>query len=299
MSEMKTNTEESPQSKVQGPQAVKRPLLRYFGGKWQLRHWITAHFPGHRFYAEPFAGAASCLLAKAPAPGGEILNDLNEDLINLFRVMQDEALAAALQRKLEWTPYALAELRLSREASQDPVERARRMVVRSFMGIEVSGTRGTASGFRMGNVDLGRKDQEGKRTFRNTALDWKNWKAALPALRKRLAGVMIYQRDALEFIRLMSSPDCLQYVDPPYHLDTRTRAHGGSRYQVEFAKHEELIAALLNSSSMFVVSGYPHPSYEPLVAAGWEKHEKSYRANMSLNRRTECLWISPNAKQKL
>jgi len=276
--------------------SVKRPLLRYFGGKWQLRHWITSHFPPHQFYAEPFAGAASCLLAKPPAKGGEILNDLNEDVINLFRVMQDAELSAELQRKLDWTPYALAELKLSREQSEDRVERARRMVVRSFMGIEVAGTRGTASGFRMGNVDLRRKDQFGKRTFRNTAKDWKNWKAAIPALRKRLEGVMIYERDALEFIELMSSPDCLHYVDPPYHLDTRTRAHGGSRYKVEFAKHDELISALLKSPSMFVVSGYPHASYQPLVDAGWVRVEKDYRANMSMSRRRECLWISPNAQ---
>lgn len=279
------------------PLKPTRPLLRYFGGKWQLRHWITSHFPPHHFYAEPFAGAASCLLAKPPAPGGEILNDLNQDLINLFRVMQDDTLATELQRKLEWTPYALAELKRSREASLDPVERARRMVVRSFMGIEVSGTRGSSSGFRMGNVDLRRLDQEGKRTFRNTARDWKNWKASVPALRSRLASVMIYERDALEFINLMSSPDCLQYVDPPYHLATRTRAHGGSRYRVEFAQHDQLIATLLHSPSMFVLSGYPHPSYEPLITAGWTRIEKDYRANMSPRRRTECLWISPNARR--
>lgn len=276
---------------------VKRPLLRYFGGKWQLRHWIIGYFPEHQFYAEPFAGAASVLLAKPPAPGGEIINDLNRDTINLFRVMQDATMAADLMRRLEWTPYAAAELAISREPSEDPVERARRMVVRSFMGIELAGTRGTASGLRMGNVDLMRLDQEGKRTFRNTAIDWDNWKAALPAIRERLARVMIYERDAFDFIRLVSAPDCLLYVDPPYHLETRTRAHGGSRYAVEFGieEHKRLVATLVESSAMVVLSGYPHADYAPLEAAKWTRVEKDYRANMSLTRRTECLWISPNA----
>lgn len=279
--------------------APTRPLLRYFGGKWQLRHWIIAHLPPHRFYAEPFAGAASVLLAKERAPGGEILNDLNRDTVNLFRVMQDSALAKELKRRLSWTPYALAELEISREPSPDPVERARRMCVRSFMGIEVAGTRGTASGFRMGNVDLQRLSQDKRRTFRNTGTDWENWKRALGAIRSRLAGVMIYERDAIEFIRLMAAPDSLLYIDPPYHLATRTRAHGGSRYAVEFPPlaHERLVAELLVTPAMCVLSGYPHEIYAPLEAAGWQRVEKDYRANMSETRRTECLWISPNAQR--
>lgn len=276
--------------------APTRPLLRYFGGKFQLRHWITGHFPAHRYYAEAFAGAASILLSKDRAPGGEIINDLNRETVNLFRVMQDVTLSAALIEKLSWTPYAKAELEISREPHEDPVERARRMVVRSFMGIELSGTRGTKSGFRMGNVDLRRLDQDGSRTFRNTGDDWNNWKAALPAIRERLAGVMIYERDAIDFIRLMSAPDCLIYIDPPYHLDTRTRAHGGSRYAVEFGpdQHHQLITELLTCPAMVVLSGYPHPSYLPLETAGWKKVEKDYRANMSKTRRTECLWLSPS-----
>lgn len=276
-----------------------RPLLRYFGGKWQLRHWILSHLPPHRFYAEPFAGAASVLLAKAPAPGGEILNDLNQDLINLFRVMQDPTLSQELRRRLDWTPYAQAELRSSREASPCPVEQARRLVIRSFMGIEVAGVRGTASGFRMGNVDLRRLGVDGKRTFRNCARDWANWKDALEMIRTRLAKVMIYEKDALEFLALMGSPDCLIYLDPPYHIETRTRGHRGSRYAVEFGgdRHAALVAGLLKCPAMCVLSGYPHDSYAPLEAAGWRRVEKDYRANMSARRRTECLWISPNAQQ--
>jgi DNA adenine methylase len=273
---------------------VTRPLLRYFGGKWQLRHWIIGHMPDHQFYAEPFAGAASVLLAKPPAPGGEIINDLNGDTINLFRVMQDKAQCAELLRRLDWTPYAKAELELSRLPSCEPVERARRMVIRSFMGIEVAGVRGTASGFRMGNVDLRRLDQDGSRTFRNTGRDWCNWKAALPAIRDRLADVMIYERDAMEFIELMSAPDALLYIDPPYHIDTRTRAHGGSRYAVEFspAQHDHLVTVLLNCPAMVMLSGYPHDSYTPLEKAGWRRVDRDYRANMSARRRTEVLWMN-------
>jgi DNA adenine methylase len=268
-----------------------RPLLRYFGGKWQLRHWIIKHLPDHRFYAEPFAGAASVLLAKAPAPGGEILNDLNQDLINLFRVMQNGAAAAELQRRLDWTPFAKAELEVAREYSEDSIERARRMLIRSFMGIEVAGVRGTASGFRMGNVDLNRLDQEGSRTFRNCAKDWDNWRSALDSIRERLRHVMIYQRDALDFIDLMDASDCLLYLDPPYHPETRTN----TRYSVEFGpkEHVALIERLLRCKAKVVLSGYNHDSYSPLEAAGWVVKSKPYRANMSPRRRTECLWISP------
>lgn len=274
---------------------IKRPLLRYFGGKFQLRHWIISHLPEHRFYGEPFAGAASVLLAKPPAPKGELINDLNGDTVNLFRVMRDAQQATELHRLLELTPYALAELELAREASDDPIERARRMLVRSFFSIELSGTRGTRSGFRMQNVDLRRRDYVGNRTFRNCAKDWANWRLSMAAITARLAGVMIYDKDALEFIDLMDAPDCLLYVDPPYHLDTRTRAHGGSRYAVEFTpeQHTRLVTRLLACQAMVVLSGYPHPSYDPLTAAGWRIVTKDYRANMSDSRRTECLWIKP------
>jgi site-specific DNA-adenine methylase len=108
---------------------VERPILRYFGGKWQLRHWITDQFPRHRFYAEAFAGAASVLLSKEPAPGGEIINDLNRDVINLFRVMQNAEQAAELQRRLDWTPYASAELSRAMEPCSEPIGQAWRIQI--------------------------------------------------------------------------------------------------------------------------------------------------------------------------
>lgn len=273
----------------------KRPLLRYFGGKWQLRHWIIEHFPDHKFYAEPFAGAASVLLAKDPAPGGEIINDLNRDIVNLFQVMRDKEMGDELERRLSWVPYAKAELELSREPAADRIDQALKLCVRSFMGIEVAGITPNLGGkpkgtsLRMGNVSLQNFDKEGQRTFRNCAKDWNNWKDALWAIRERLSHVMIYERDAFEFMRMMDSPETLLYVDPPYCHGTRS----STRYSVDFNDHHKLVDTLLDLKAKIVLSGYPCAAYTCLEEIfGWKVVRKDYRANMSLDRRTECLWIS-------
>lgn len=271
-------------------QKVKRPMLRHFGGKWQLRHWIIEHLPDHNFYAEPYAGAASILLAKDPAPGGEIINDLNREVINLFRIMRDNLAADELVRRLSWTPYAARELKLALEWSDDRIEQARRLLVRSFMGIETVGIDSTGkTGFRMGNVNLDRLDQSGTRTFRNCAKDWSNWKSHIESIRTRLHDVMIYERDALEFIELMNSKECLLYVDPPYHPETRS----STKYRCDLSAedHSNLIEVLLGTNSMVVLSGYDHADYRRLEHFGWRKVVKKYRANMSTTPRNEVLWI--------
>lgn len=157
------------------------------------------------------------------------------------------------------------------------------------VGVSVSGIREN-SGFRMGNVTLMTYDQEGKRTFRNCAKDWFGWKENLVNIRDRLANVMVYSMDAVRFIELMDSPECLLYVDPPYIHQTRS----DTRYKIELPCHQELITTLLKTKSKVVLSGYENEDYECFEFMGWKKVSKKSRANMSLNDRTEYLWISPN-----
>ena len=90
--------------------SVKRPIVRYHGGKWKLAPWIIANMPQHRVYVEPFGGAASVLLRK-PRAYAEIYNDLDGEIVNLFRVLRDATSAALLFAQVRLTPFAALSLR--------------------------------------------------------------------------------------------------------------------------------------------------------------------------------------------
>lgn len=106
-----------------------RPLIRYHGGKWRLAPWILQHLPPHRCYVEPFGGDASVLLRK-PRAYAEVYNDLDGEIVNLFRVARDDG--ERLARACELTPFSRLEFDDAYTPAEDPLEQARRTVFRSF-----------------------------------------------------------------------------------------------------------------------------------------------------------------------
>lgn len=128
--------------------AKARPLLLYHGAKFRIATWVISHFPAHRVYVEPYGGAGAVLLRKEPAEV-EVWNDLNDDLFNLFLVLRTPSQAAELLSRLAITPYARREQELAFEPCSDPVERARRLIVRAFFTVgSDAASRGRRSGFR-------------------------------------------------------------------------------------------------------------------------------------------------------
>lgn len=63
------------------------PMIPWMGGKRRLADKIIPLFLDHQCYVEPFAGAAALFFLKEPAKV-EILNDINGELVNLYRVVK-------------------------------------------------------------------------------------------------------------------------------------------------------------------------------------------------------------------
>ncbi len=261
---------------------IARPVLRYPGGKYLIADWVIRYFPPHNLYVEPFAGAASVLLAK-PRSNGEIYNDLDGDVVNVFRVLRDVDQAKQLERLLRLTPFALDEYKACWEASDDPIEKARRMIFRSFAGI------GSDSLFRANGFRYSKHNKSGV----VPAQAWAKYPDVISEFTKRLQGVIINNLDAIEIIKKYDGPETLFYLDPPYL--SSTRAGASIRYSNELdtdIQHRELSKLLLSIKGKVVLSGYDSDLYLELYK-GWSKQKKTAKAHQGAVR-TECLWLSPN-----
>jgi len=64
-------------------------ILRRLGGKGNMANEIQKHFPPHKIYVEPFFGAGGMFFNK-PKAHNNILNDLDSDVFNLFKIVMDE-----------------------------------------------------------------------------------------------------------------------------------------------------------------------------------------------------------------
>jgi len=251
---------------------VKRPVMRYHGGKWMLADWIISHFPKHRCYVEPFGGAASVLMKKDRSYA-EVYNDLHGEVVNVFKVLRDAG--EQLREVLYLTPFSRSDFIESYEHSCDPVEQARRTISRTFMGFG-SNAHNKKTGFRANS----------NRSGTTPAHDWRNYAEAIPWMIDRLSEVM----------KTHDSTKTLHYVDPPYVSETRGKG-GDYAFEMTDDDHRELAAVLCQLKGAVIVSGYPSELYET-VYGDWERVERKAFAD-GARERTEVLWIRNVSKTML
>jgi DNA adenine methylase len=263
-----------------------RPILRYHGGKWRMGRWIISHLPPHDTYCEPYSGAASVLMQKRRS-NSEVLNDLNGDVVNLFRVLRDKQQAVELERVLRLTPFARDEFFGAYEETKDPIESARLLLIRSFMG------HGSAAcnpkhktGFR----------NDCTRSYTTPATDWAGFPSHLKRMTARLQGVVIENRPAVDVIQTFDTPQTTFYCDPPYVFSERksmSRKNHLYEHEMTDQQHRELATVLHAVQGMVVLSGYRSELYRELYG-NWSFVESIAYAD-GRSPRVEVLWFNPVA----
>ena len=212
--------------------ATPKITYRQYGGKASIAKWVVSHFPQHRVYMEPCCASAAVLLAK-PRSFVEIINDLDEVLMGMWRAIksQPEQLAALL-----WaTPYTAANWR------QEPVGDIDQAVLLMAQGAQFYCGNGNSSTWSLDKCPAPHKPKQEV---------WADWFQRIAPAANRMRGVALLHEDALDAVqRVYHDPDALLYVDPPYygHEDEY-------RYRIDYPAMVEL----LNSArAKVVVSEYP------------------------------------------
>jgi DNA adenine methylase len=264
-----------------GKKPVK-PIMRYPGAKWSRASWIMQHFPPFRTYVEPYFGSGAVFFSLPDPPEYAVLNDKSRSVVNLFEMLRTRG--PELCALVELTPWARDEYDASEILTGDPLEDARRFLVRCWMA---HGTRLNAkTGWR------NRGSADGGLTYSL----WNQVPERIAVVIEKLKHAEIENREALEIIeRYSDDADALMYVDPPYVLATRA----GALYEHEMKhdqEHLDLLHALDKHVGPVVLSGYAHPLYDERLKH-WQRVTKQSAVEKGQTR-TEVLWLNRQAASR-
>lgn len=176
------------------------PIVPWIGGKRRLAKHILPLFPDHLCYVEPFCGAAALYFLKVPAKV-EVINDINGELVNLYRVVKHHL--DPLVQEFRWALTSRQMFKWLQATPPEPltdIQRAARFfyLQKNAFGGKVSGqTFGTATAVPP-RLNLLRLEED------------------LSAAHLRLSATYIENLDWAECIRRYDRPGTLFYCDPPY-----------------------------------------------------------------------------------
>jgi len=248
-----------------------RPLVKRPGGKSRmlpvLIPIIDAH--PHRVYVEPFCGGAAVLAAKKPTEH-EVLNDLDGDLVNLYRQVKyhvDE-----LVREMQWMIEARKDFNDFRvQPGLTEIQRAARWCYRNFYSFA-----GDNDSFGVKRLGF---------STRSFLL------AKVSGFHARLDRVTIENLTWQRCIELYDCPEALIFCDPPYTMG-EVRAY--APWTQDHVK--ALAGALQNTRGYWIVTLNDSPENRAAFC-GCRIHAVSTNANMSNarspGRRFQEIIISP------
>jgi len=283
--------------------------VQWYGGKGNMLAKLRPLIPYNQLYVEPYGGAGSVLLDREPSPV-EIYNDLDDRLINLYRVLQDINQSVELERRIKATLYSYSEfgraIEILKSSTECPIEKAWAFFVAQNQGF--SGKAKT-----QGNWS---RAFSSKRGHADTVNSWQMRQSLFPRWRERIEHVQIDGRDALTVLKYWDSKKTVFYCDPPYLHRTRSKGHCNIyAHEQDDTHHEKLVDLLLTLNGAVVISGYDTPIYSRMDDAGWVRTEfqtachaagrvrvsklQGKGAALKHTSRTEIVWQNPRALEML
>lgn len=172
-------------------------FIKWIGGKRLLRKQILKEFPQEMMcYVEVFGGAAWILFAKEKHAEVEVYNDINHNLVNMFRCVKYHA--DALYEELKWVLVSREQFEQAKEEIHNPNLTDIQRAARFFILVKCS------FGANMQNFS-------GKRVSLSNTIE------NLTLFKERLKSTVIEQLDFEKLIALYDREKTLFYADPPYY----------------------------------------------------------------------------------
>ena len=180
-----------------------KPLAPYLGGKFRLAKTIIGKIEQtpHKIYAEPFVGMGGIFLRRTQIPKAEVINDINGELVNLYRIVRKhpEELCRCVEFRLA-ARQEFCRLKQTPPETLTEIERAARFL---YLQSQAFGGKVTGQSFGV-SID------------RPARFDFVKMEDRIRAVGGRLASVTIERQDFETFIKHYDSKGTLFYIDPPY-----------------------------------------------------------------------------------
>jgi len=237
----------------------------WLGSKARMLDIILPNIPEHDYYVEPFCGTAVVFLNK-PMAKTNILNDLDGNIVNFFRVLQDRDKTRELLRRLRYTPWAKTEYRkacllLSSERNLDDVTRAWAFYVAQHMSMKKSYYSDQRFGFSLAGY------------ARYLTLINKVRRLAENAQKMRHS--IILNDDGIDVMRRFDNEKTFMFVDPPYLSTTLRSKRRIYMNEYDDSLHHRLLDFVLTAKSKIMLSAYPNEMYDKLLEHGWVRIDKT------------------------
>lgn len=266
-------------------------FFRWYGGKIRMLEKLEALIPEHQIYMEPFIGSGALALNHIRCPV-EIINDLDGDIANLFRVMSDREKGNELIERLSHVAYDRTVFDAAREEQKNNFKGYNSIEKAVLTYIMISQSFNAArSSFSKGG-------------YASTELYHQDMLDNLPRVYERLEHVKIFNVDALDLLECyVDNEKVFAFLDPPYRHDLRGK-NANKIYKCELSEIQQirLLKIIRNAKAKILLCGYKaekgidlYDAY--LLPYGWKCYKlmdvpKSAQNKATRDIATEYVWCN-------